>query len=369
MRKKNGFTLIELLGVLIILTLLLAVAVPTIEQFLRSSRNKLYNTQLINIENAARLWGTKNMFNLPKAEGESVTISLLQLKLSGFIDYNIKNPRTQKLFPDDMSIVITRHGNGYVYDILTDTGSSNEILDSTAPLITLNGGISQNVEINTPYQELGATAESRNHDALKVNIRVTKDGKDTSMDTSVLGSYEIIYSASADGKTSTIKRRVNIVDTIAPVLVCSTCESLTISVESSKDYILPTVTATDNSVKGNLTVTKIGSFSSVIPGRKVVTYEAIDASGNRGTLELTFDVADTKAPTLEVASSVNPSTKVTTLTVTSSDSGTGLATYAYSFDGGKTFQMSPSAVFTTSSTVHVVVRDKVGNTASKDVTV
>ena len=47
-------------------------------------------------------------------------------------------------------------------------------------------------------------------------------------------------------------RRVKVVDTIAPVIVCLECTGNMIQIESTNSYILPEVTATDN-YDGDLT--------------------------------------------------------------------------------------------------------------------
>ena len=56
------------------------------------------------------------------------------------------------------------------------------------------------------------------------------------------------------------------------------------------------------------------------------------------------------------------------LTVTATASN-GLASKAYSFDGGKTYQSSNSKTFTSNQTVTIVVKDSKGKTVSKKVTI
>ena len=219
--KKNGFTLIELLGVLLVLGVIILIAVPSITAVLDKSKDRLYKTQLNTIKEAARLWGAQNIYNLPENDGDVVTISLLQLKLSGFLEIGIKNPKTDKLFPDDMNIVIKKNGFTYSYEVLEDSGTTNEIIDSTAPLITLNGSIVQNVEINTSFVDLGATAKGRDNTSLEVNKVITQNGVDATIDTSKLGTYIITYSATHKGKTTSIQRKVQVIDTKKPVLSCS----------------------------------------------------------------------------------------------------------------------------------------------------
>ncbi len=93
-----------------------------------------------------------------------------------------------------------------------------------------------------------------------------------------------------------------------------------------------------------------------------------DALGN--TASSSFDIAniDTVAPVISSVVSdplqgvwTNGSVK---LIVTASDAGVGLATEAYSFDDGATWQEDHFKSFSTNGTVNIKVRDALGNTAS-----
>ena len=73
---------------------------------------------------------------------------MLQLKLSGLIAYDFKNPKTGELFPDDMMIKIIKKGLAYTYVVLTDTGTSNNSgIDPFGPQIVLNGGVYLYLEV------------------------------------------------------------------------------------------------------------------------------------------------------------------------------------------------------------------------------
>lgn len=103
---KNGFTLIELLAVIIILALLALLASTSVTKIVKDSREDLYQNQLISIKDTAEAWGADNLFKLPSA-GECKYLTLSDLKESGLIDSDIKDPRTGELIPNDLKIKIS----------------------------------------------------------------------------------------------------------------------------------------------------------------------------------------------------------------------------------------------------------------------
>lgn len=114
---KKGFTLIELIAVIIILGVLGLIATITISNELKESKERLYQIELDNIKNMARVWGTEHVFNLPSQEGEYIIITLGQLKEDGYANNPI-NPKTQESFSDNMQIKIKFINNNYIYEII-----------------------------------------------------------------------------------------------------------------------------------------------------------------------------------------------------------------------------------------------------------
>ena len=95
----------------------------------------------------------------------------------------------------------TNSGNNYSYDVV----------DTTAPVITVDGDNPATVELGATYTDAGATADG--------GETVTTSG---TVDTSTVGTYTITYSATdAAGNTGTATRTVNVVDTTAPVITLS----------------------------------------------------------------------------------------------------------------------------------------------------
>ncbi len=90
--------------------------------------------------------------------------------------------------------------SGNVADVVTRMVT---VVDTTPPVITLIGEAVVTIEMGGTYTELGATF-SDNYDT---ELITTIDDDD--VDTSVVGSYEVIYSATDDSdNTGTATRTV-----------------------------------------------------------------------------------------------------------------------------------------------------------------
>ena len=119
--KKKGFTLVELLAVIIILSLVLVIAVPSVNRYIKQSKEKAYNTQISTIIEAAQAYASANSGLLPRKEEFVVKITLGQLKSSGLIKEEVKNPNDDKYFDDALTIEIKKKGETYNYDIVEST--------------------------------------------------------------------------------------------------------------------------------------------------------------------------------------------------------------------------------------------------------
>lgn len=102
-------------------------------------------------------------------------------------------------------------------------------------------------------------------------------------------------------------------------------------------------------------------------------YNLVVDSGSYGAKQIDFEIKyiDMVAPTIsKVALSTTAYTASgVTITVTASDSISGLSASAYSFDGGVTYGASNSKTVSENGTYTIVVRDNAGNISSSKVTV
>ncbi|WP_298421280.1 immunoglobulin-like domain-containing protein [uncultured Kordia sp.] len=173
------------------------------------------------------------------------------------------------------------------------TRTINVVADTVAPVISLNGSQTINLNINEAYVELGATAIDNVDGNLTPNINISG-----TIDTSTAGTYLINYTVSdATGNTAQITRTVNVLaDTIAPIIVLN--GNATINLNVGEAYTELGATATDN-LDGNLTnaIVITGTVDTTIAGTYSVNYTVSDSSGNTTQVTRTVNViADTTAP-------------------------------------------------------------------------
>ena len=288
--KKKGFTLIEMLTVIVVLSIIITITIPIVVNRIDSSRRKAYNIQIEEIKRAATAWTARieNVDSLPDTQGGSLVLNLADLKIAGILDLDIKNPLTNKSFPNDMLITITKNNEQYVIEVLEDTGSDvteENIIVKDSPVIILNGQYLQYIELNETYIELGAIAKNSKGADLTTTItqEVMKDNKQQAyVDTSKFGTYMIYYIVvdPENGLRNVAVRTVIIRDTTVPDIIFNENTTLTVSNASSYNP-LSDVTVIDNSGE-NITPTYTGTVESRV-GSYIITYVARDSSGNTVT--------------------------------------------------------------------------------------
>ena len=274
----KGFTLVELLGVLIILAVIALITFPIVNNTIKENKDKLYITQLNEIESSAEKWAYMNINLLPSVEGETTTITLLELKKAGLVTLDIRNPKTNELLPNDMIITITFKDNNY--DIHVDGNSGTNIsneYNENAPTIILNGNYIEYVEINSFYVDKGAQAISKDGNELEVDVIYQENGTEVgSIDITKFSTYTVIYSANSDGYTSRITRTVVVRDTTPPELIVPDPVELTID-QLFELNLLNGVSVTDNS--GETINVETRGFDR-LPIDKIIEYKACDSNNN-----------------------------------------------------------------------------------------
>ena len=200
--KKKGFTLVELLAVIFILSLILVIAVPSVNRYIKQSKEKAYNTQISTIIEAAQAYASANSGLLPRKEEFVVKITLGQLKSSGLIKEEVKNPNDDKYFDDALTIKIKKNKENYIYEVVENTITTRD--GEEAPKITLNGSPMVTYNLNATYTELGASATDSDGNAIS-NIVIDK----SNLVMSAEGIYQVKYTATdTKGISSTVYRNV-----------------------------------------------------------------------------------------------------------------------------------------------------------------
>lgn len=94
--NKKGFTLVEVLAVLVILSLLLILTIPSIRDALTNGKNKINEINKKQIEDAAKIIVDEVIYcnmteNAKKALGDETSCSNAKTKLINGVDIDLKN--------------------------------------------------------------------------------------------------------------------------------------------------------------------------------------------------------------------------------------------------------------------------------------
>ena len=172
--------------------------------------------------------------------------------------------------------------------------------DTKGPLLTLNGKTTDTILVFSPYIDPGYVANT-----LCVPFSyVSLTGK---VDTAKVGVYLLTYTAyDIVGNTSVQSRTVYVIDKEAPVISLIGPDTFIIGVNNS--FIDPGSLVTDN-YYNNLKVTVSGVVNTSVLGSYILTYSAVDGSGNVAiSITRTVIVIDTLAPVITTYSYNNGDT-------------------------------------------------------------
>ncbi|MBQ4805142.1 DUF5011 domain-containing protein [Aquimarina sp. MMG015] len=165
----------------------------------------------------------------------------------------------------------------------TEVSRTVNVVDTTAPVISLLGANPQEIEFGDGYTELGATTD----DGTSVVIH-SSDFVDA------VGQYTITYNATDASGNMAIEviRTVNVVDTTAPVITLTGANPQ--EIELGSGYIELGATTDD----GSMVSIDSSDFVDAV-GQYTITYNATNASGNMAIEVIrTVNVVDTKAPVI-----------------------------------------------------------------------
>lgn len=175
--------------------------------------------------------------------------------------------------------------------VATPVTRTVEVVDTTAPVITLNGDAALTLECGAPYTEAGATAT---------------DGCDGDLDVTIVGTvdittpadYPILYQAvDAEGNEAiALTRVVTVADTVVPEI--TVLGSLSVTVECGVGYLDAGATVTD-SCDPDVALEVDNPVEPGTPGVYTVLYDATDAEGNEAVQAFrTVTVEDTTPPNI-----------------------------------------------------------------------
>jgi prepilin-type N-terminal cleavage/methylation domain-containing protein len=264
MMKKKGFTLVELLGGIVILSIILLIAVPTISNITNRQKAKAYNTQVSLILAKAQDWALKNVNNLAPDNGINF-VDLSSLVSQGYVDNtSINDPRNGTNMNGCIVIAYNTSTSQYDYSYSDLTCSEEEAKygpefsksssngDSLANPETVEVGSIFNLPVVT------AISTSSTKDVLTVNgpeINVIDSNGNVLnsidvVDTSYVDRYySLTYSAYDAAYKYTFKHiyYVKVVDTVGPVITMGTTKG-TERISADSIYLLPDTTQSNYNV-------------------------------------------------------------------------------------------------------------------------
>ena len=251
------------------------------------------------------------------------------------------------------------------YDVSDTSGNAADsvtrtvnVVDTTAPVITLLGDNLMTIEVGTTFTDPGAVATDNYDGDLTSSIAIVNN-----VDTSTVGTYTVTYNVSDTSGNAAVPvtRTVNVVDTTAPVITLLGDNLMTIEVGTT--FTDPGAVATDN-YDGDLTSSIVvsGSVDTSTIGTYTLTYDVSDTSGNPAdSVTRTVNVVDTTAPVITL---LGDTTVTIEVGATYTDSG---ATAADNYDGDLTSSIAIVNNVDTSTvgtyTVTYNVSDTSGNAA------
>ena len=146
------------------------------------------------------------------------------------------------------------------------------VLDNIEPVITINGDVSLNIEVFTPYVEAGATITDNYDSSIVIDVSGT-------VDISNLGVYHIYYNATDSyGNHAKQKiRTITVIDTISPIITIIGPNPL--DIKYGHPYIEYGATAVDQYF-GILSVDISSNVDTAIDGSYQIIYSASDPCGN-----------------------------------------------------------------------------------------
>jgi chitodextrinase len=236
--------------------------------------------------------------------------------------------------------------------------------DTEAPVISLNGPSTIDLNVGETYTEQGATATDAIDGDLTSSIVITG-----AVNSNAAGTYVLTYSVSdLAGNAASTTRTVTVnADTTAPVITLIGASSLTLDL--GDPYTDQGATASDN-VDGDLTssIVLTGAVNTNVAGTYVLTYSVSDASGNAASTTRTVTVnADTTAPVITL---IGASSLTLDLGDTYTEQG---ATAADNIDGDLTSSIVVTGTVNTNVaaaySVTYSVSDAAGNASSATRTV
>src|SRR3989338_5918108 len=208
------------------------------------------------------------------------------------------------------------------YDVMDSSGNpatqitrTVNVVDTTAPIITLVGNTIETIEAGISYMDAGATALDNYDGDITGNIITVNP-----VDTNTLGTYIVTYDVmdSSGNPATQITRTVNVVDTIVPTISIFIPTNNTFTKDSSQDVnftvadiTLNTCWYSNDTYTANTTLANCNTNITTIAwseGQHNITIWVNDSANNVNFSQITFTI-DRTNPSITLFSVV-PTTSI-----------------------------------------------------------
>lgn len=296
---KKAFTLIELLGVITIISILMIIVVPIVTKNLKSTKDSIYDSMINRILSSAVDYASLNSKVLP-SEGENIDITLGMLQSLGLISTDLKNPKTNRLFPSDLVINISyvksnrnnekikyaKYDGDFLFKVDINSGNKVENIKDDYTIIELN---SSSLDVDKiVYKD-----KDNNDISLKeYSVQIIKDNMNvSSIDTKETGLYYVYYSK----KNASFVRLFKVIDTQLPEIIFPNNDTISVNIDQFDLY--NNVVCKDNSNSCDLKIIDgedelYNAISKKKTGNYVVTYKAVDPSFNMITKKRVIELTN-----------------------------------------------------------------------------
>ncbi len=162
------------------------------------------------------------------------------------------------------------------------------VVDTTAPVITVNDAAVTSVEAGGTWTEPGATATDTVDGAISVTVGGDTVDPGAAVGTTFTVTYNAVDMAGNDATQTT--RTVTVVDTTPPTITITDNTDDTNSIDCTvATFVDPGANAQDT-VDGMVAVSATGTVEAGTPGTYMITYTATDRAGNSATAIRTVTV-------------------------------------------------------------------------------
>jgi hypothetical protein len=251
--------------------------------------------------------------------------------LAGY--YYSVNGGTQTFIGDSTHLMTSLAQGDYQFAVqavdnagnLSNQVSQDLIVDTTAPVITINGTSPVNVEVYNPYIDAGATALDNYFGDLTSSIMPVSN-----VNVDQLGNYTVKYDVSdpAGNAATEVVRQINVVDTNAPVIAAHADVNAVATSSSGAIVNYDNPIATDNFDAPTSAICDPASGSLFPIGITKVTCNITDSSGNVATpTNFNVIVSDLPAPVISSQTSGQATASSAVITWTTDHAATSRVIY------------------------------------------